>query len=150
MTKEIQSIHSLQQFIAFMEKYDLKPNSYIRGMPFIDLINFSRQCYGEALRYLLKEGANPNLKSHYMQYDAYESTTLHSILVNELIGRAKLFIKEVSNPQISQIPFDGCTQDVEGKTVLIMGALLRNTQIVHLCLFIWSKSHDKNTLPLWC
>jgi len=89
------------------------------------------QCYNDVTRYLLKNGANPNLKCHPREFDTYESTSLHLLLANEWERKATTLI---NNAIEMNVAIDPTICDIEGKTILHMGALLRETAFLELCL----------------
>lgn len=136
--KQIRKIESLSAFESFMNQKKLNPNSYINGIPLINLIELNYKCYNSILVYLLKNGANPNMKAYHMEYDAYENTALHSILASESTERSKFFIRSVAAE--SAITLDTRVKDIEGKTTLIIAALLRNTSVANLLIENFGKA----------
>lgn len=129
---DLNKISSITEFQKFLIEYNLNVNSFVDGCQLLDMINFNYHFYEELCSYLLKNGANPNIKANYHNYDAYENTPLHSLLAHEFTNRAKYFISIASTT--SQKPLDCRVQDIEGKTSLILASLLRNAEIAHLLL----------------
>lgn len=139
---EVMFCRSLEKFKKIMDKYHLRADSYICGIPLLDIaswINIANTAhdrlnmkrYNDVTQYLLQEGANPNLKCHPSRFDTYESTSLHLLLANEWVEKAAMLI---NNAIKFDIAIDLTIRDIERKTVLHMGALLRETTFLELCL----------------
>lgn len=126
---------SLIAFHEMLKNHRLTVNSYIRGLPIImAMISFEYFSPHKNIAfwdYFLERQANLNLKAHRRQSDAYEGTVLHSILANENVKTA-LYI--LNRAREEGLIIDPAIQDIEGKTIILMGALLQNTLFVSTCL----------------
>ncbi|MCX7091015.1 MAG: hypothetical protein NTU48_06155 [Legionellales bacterium] len=128
---DIVQCDNLDRFKGFMTVNHFTPNTYISGKPLLLLAGCNHIIPSALTYYLLKNGANPHAKAHSSLHDAYEGTALHALLANELIKKAKFFVKIASKFGRG---VDSRIQDVEGKTILHMGALLRDAGFIELCL----------------
>ncbi len=128
---EIAKCNNLDQFSAMLSEYQLTPNSYIQGIPLLLLVGGNHMISSILMHYLLKNGTNINAQAHSYEHDAYESTALHALLACELVKKAKIFVILASKLGCN---IDSKIQDVEGKTILHMGALLRSASFITLCL----------------
>ena len=159
--RKISRCPSLDTFIQLMAQYKLDANSYLNGVPLLDVVcqvniaNWSiprrvtiasagnladitrkedvaqfhanMRCYEDVVRYLLKQGANPCA----YESDAYEGTALHSLLAHEWTDKARLLI---SVALAEGVMIDPIVRDVELKTILHMGALLKDAEFLCFCL----------------
>ena len=127
---------SLIPFHKMLIKNKLSVNSYINGVPIIMLpvvmfgLSHSYKNKG-FLDYFIEHECNLNLKAHRFQRDAYQGTVLHSLLANENVDLAMHILNKAKEESIL---IDPTIQDVEGKTIILMGALLRAPKFLTACL----------------
>jgi ankyrin repeat protein len=126
---------SLITFHEALRNHRLTVNSYIRGLPLMmAMITFEYFAPHKNIAfwdYFLEKKVNLNLKAHRRQSDAYEGTLLHSLLANENIKTVLYILKKAREEGLR---VDPSIQDVEGKTIILIGALLQNTLFVSTCL----------------
>ncbi len=126
---------SLLPFHAMLKKYHLSVNSYIDGLPLmmalITVALIAPQKNIAFLDYFIEHKVDLNLKAHRRQGDAYEGTILHSILANENVKDAIYILNKAVKEGVHINP---TVRDVEGKTIVLMGVLLRDTTFVSACL----------------
>lgn len=139
MTQEITAAiqeKSLMKFHLMLKKNGLTVNSYFEGLPLMMHPHFilsqhEAQKDIALIDYCIDKKVNLNLKAHPMQRDAYQGTVLHAILANENLKNAMYILRSA---KAAGLVIDSTLRDVEGKTIVLMGVLLRDTAFVSTCL----------------
>ena len=118
-----------------LKKHHLSVNSYINGLPLkmalisVELIAPHKNI--AFLDYFIDHKVDLNLKAHSRQGDAYEGTVLHAMLANENVKHALYILNKAVKEGLY---IDSTIRDVEGKTIILMGVLLRDTAFLSACL----------------
>ena len=126
---------SLIAFHDMLKKHHLSVNSYINGLPLmmalisVELIAPHKNI--AFLDYFIDHKVDLNLKAHSRQGDAYEGTVLHAMLANENVKHALYILNKAVKEGLY---IDSTIRDVEGKTIILMGVLLRDTAFLSACL----------------
>ena len=81
--------------------------------------------------YFIGNQVDLNLKAHPRQTDSYEGTTLHAILANENVKNATYILNTAVKERVK---IDPTIRDIEGKTIVLIGVLLQDTNFVSVCL----------------
>lgn len=126
---------SLVPFHEMLNKNKLGVNSYIDGLPIIMfpviILGASHEYKNKGfLDYFIEHKCDLNLQAHRFQRDAYQGTILHSLLANENVDLAMHILNKAKEEEVS---IDPTIQDVEGKTIVLMGALLRAHAFIETC-----------------
>jgi ankyrin repeat protein len=126
---------SLVDFHEMLKYHHLSVNNYMNGMPMMMILicveNIDPHKNIAFIDYFIEHKVDLNLKAHPRQYDAYEGTVLHSLLANENIKTTLYILQKAREEGLSINP---TIRDVEGKTIVLIGALLRDTKFVSACL----------------
>ncbi len=126
---------SLLKFHSTLKRHQLSVNSYIDGLPLMMILNLFDQNDPHKNKaffdYFIEKGVDLNLKAHRRQVDGYEGTVLHAVLANENLENAMYILSEATE---AGLVIDPTIRDVEGKTIILIGVLLRDTRFVSACL----------------
>ena len=125
----------LVPFHFMLKQHDLSVNSYLEGIPLmmglISVAEIAPHKNIAFLDYFIERNVDLNLTAHRRQWDAYEGTVLHAFLANENITNAMYILNKAVEKGLT---IDPTIRDVEGKTIILMGVLLRDTTFVSACL----------------
>ena len=123
--------NNLTRFSFVLKKHKISVNSYVSGLPLLVMAYINPDLTHSFVDYFIVQGVNLNLKAHRKQRDAYQGTVLHGILANENIDLALYILEKAAQKNLI---IDSTIRDVEGKTIVLMGVLLRHVPFVDKCL----------------
>jgi ankyrin repeat protein len=128
--------NDLGRFSFVLKKHQVSVNSYVSGLPLLVMAYLNPDLARSFVDYFIAQGVNLNLKAHRKQRDAYQGTLLHGILANENVDLALYILEKAMQHNLT---IDSTIRDVEGKTIVLMGVLLRHVPFVSKCLMTLDK-----------
>lgn len=116
-----------------MKLNNLTGDSYLQGIPISIAVSMSDENWikNGKLDCLLEQSTNLNLTAHPLQIGTYQNTLLHGLLANELISEA---ITVMNKAKKLNLTIDTTVQDVNGRTILHLAALLRSSEFISDCI----------------